>query len=219
MEWLAVQRRVEPSSSARPGHCLSAYIEQIAHKQPPQAQVRGASRSVQRVVFSLQLRRAGAVGAGAATRAGTPTAADRHLGPIDLPARAAARQGHRSAANVCRMFVDVPHSRRGVCGSRTEGQGTRRAIAELDRRPSGRHPQSLHTWLGRFGHPRLWPAGLPRVQDVDALSEFLRGIPPKTGTHSSQVVLFDRQAKLAFRTVELPSAEHVAELLAMLAAA
>lgn len=85
--------------------------------------------------------------------------------------------------------------------------------------PLGDTPQSLHTWLGRFGHPRLWTAGLPRVQDVDALSESLRGIPPKTGTHSSQVFLFDRQAKLAFRTVELPSAEHVAELLAMLAAA
>lgn len=126
-------------SSARSGHCLSAYIEQIAHKQPPQAQVRGAIRSVRRVVFGLQLRRAGAVGAGAATRAGTPTAADRHLGPINLPARAAARQGHRSAADVCRMFVDVPRSRRGVCGRGTEGQGTRRAIAELDRRPSGRH--------------------------------------------------------------------------------
>lgn len=85
--------------------------------------------------------------------------------------------------------------------------------------PLGATPQSLHTWLGRFGHPRLWPAGLPRVQDADALSESLRGIPPKTGTHSSQVVLLDRQAKLVFRTVVLPSAEHVAGLLAMLAAA
>ena len=57
------------------------------------------------------------------------------------------------------------------------------------------------------------------MQDVDALAEFLRGVPPKTGTHSSQVFLFDRQARLAYRTVELPSAEHVVELLAMLSAA
>ena len=57
------------------------------------------------------------------------------------------------------------------------------------------------------------------MQDVDALAEFLRGVPPKTGTHSSQVFLFDRQARLAFRTVELPSVEHVVELLTMLAAA
>lgn len=84
--------------------------------------------------------------------------------------------------------------------------------------PLGDTSPSLHTWLGRFGHPRLWTAGLPRVH-VDALAESLRGIPPKTGTHWSQVILFDRQAKPAFRTVELPSAEHVAELMAMLAAA
>jgi len=85
--------------------------------------------------------------------------------------------------------------------------------------PLGDSPQALRNWLGRFGQHRLWTAGVPRVQDVDALSEFLRGSPPKAGTHSSQVFLFDRQTKLAFRTAELPSAEHVAELLAMLAAA
>lgn len=85
--------------------------------------------------------------------------------------------------------------------------------------PLGDSPQVLHSWLGRFGHHRFWTAGAPRVQDVDVLSEMLRGVPPKTGTHSTQVFLFDRHAKLAFRTVELPSAEHVVELLTMLAAA
>lgn len=85
--------------------------------------------------------------------------------------------------------------------------------------PLGDSPQALHSWLGRFGQHRLWTAGVPRVQDVDALSEFLRGVPPKKGAHSSQVFLFDRQTKLAFRTVDLPSPEHVVELLSMLAAA
>jgi protein SCO1 len=85
--------------------------------------------------------------------------------------------------------------------------------------PLGDSPQALRDWLGRFGPYRFWTAGLPRVQDVDALAEFLRGVPPNPGTHSSRVFLFDRQARLAFRTVELPSAHHVAELLAQLAAA
>ncbi|MBL8345321.1 MAG: SCO family protein [Rubrivivax sp.] len=85
--------------------------------------------------------------------------------------------------------------------------------------PLSDSPQALRDWLGRFGQHRFWTAGAPRMQDVDVLAEFLRGAPPRTGTHSSQVFLFDRQARLAFRTVELPSAEHVAELLTMLAAA
>jgi protein SCO1 len=85
--------------------------------------------------------------------------------------------------------------------------------------PLGDSPQVLRNWLDRFGQHRLWTASAPRVQDVDALAEFLCGVPPKTGMHSSQVFLFDRQAKLAFRTVELPSVEHVVELLGLLAVA
>ncbi len=85
--------------------------------------------------------------------------------------------------------------------------------------PLGDSPQALRSWLGRFGQYRFWTAAVPRVQDLDVLAEFLRGVPLHAGTHSSQVFLFDRQARLAFRTVDLPSAEHVAELLAQLAAA
>lgn len=92
-------------------------------------------------------------------------------------------------------------------------------LLSLTTDPLGDSPQALHSWLGRFGQHRHWTAGAPRVQDVADLSEFLRGSPPKMGTHSSHVFLFDRQAKLAFRTVDLPSAEHVIELLAMLATA
>jgi protein SCO1/2 len=85
--------------------------------------------------------------------------------------------------------------------------------------PLGDSSQALRIWLDRFGPYRSWSAAVPRVQDIELLAGFLRGVPPNTGTHSSQVFLFDRQARLAFRTVELPSAEHVVELLAMLAAA
>lgn len=85
--------------------------------------------------------------------------------------------------------------------------------------PLGDNPQALRNWLGRFGQHRLWTAGAPRMQDVDTLAEFLRGVPPKTGTHSSQVFMFDRQARLAFRTVELPSVEHLVGLLEQLATA
>ena len=85
--------------------------------------------------------------------------------------------------------------------------------------PVGDSPQALRNWLDRYGQHRHWTAGAPKVQDVDRLAQFLRGVPPKTGTHSSQVFLFDRQARLAFRTVELPSVEHLVGLLEQLATA
>lgn len=85
--------------------------------------------------------------------------------------------------------------------------------------PLGDSPQALRSWLGRFGQHRAWTAGAPRVQDVDALAQFLRGVPPTTGTHTAQVFLFDRQARLAFRTVESPSVAHLVGLLEQLATA
>lgn len=85
--------------------------------------------------------------------------------------------------------------------------------------PLADDPKALRTWLGRFGRHGLWTAAAPRVQDVDSLAEFLRGVPPRSGTHPSQVFLFDRQARLAFRTVEQPSPEHLLGLLEQLAAA
>lgn len=85
--------------------------------------------------------------------------------------------------------------------------------------PLGDSPQALRAWLAKFGEHRRWTAAVPRVRDVDALSAYLRGGPVKSGTHGTQVFLFDRQARLAFRTSELPSAEHVASLLTQLAAA
>ncbi len=85
--------------------------------------------------------------------------------------------------------------------------------------PLGDSPQALRAWLERFGRTPRWRAAVPRVQDVGALGEFLRGAPPNAGTHTSQVYLFDRQGQLAFRTVEQPTAEHVGELLEQLARA
>lgn len=84
--------------------------------------------------------------------------------------------------------------------------------------PLGDSPQALHGWLDRFGRQPNWTAAAPRVQDVDLLAEFLRGAPAAAGSHSTQVFLLDRRAQLAFRTVELPSVEHLVGLLEQLAA-
>ncbi len=60
-------------------------------------------------------------------------------------------------------------------------------------------------------------ATAPRVADVDALAAFLLGAAPRPGTHTTRVFLFDRQARLAFRTTDLPTTDHVVDLLEQLA--
>lgn len=85
--------------------------------------------------------------------------------------------------------------------------------------PLGDSPQALAAWLGKFGGLSHWSAAAPRVQDVAKLIEFLRGQAPNTGTHPTQVFLFDREARLAFRTVDLPAPQHVAGLLQQLSTA
>jgi protein SCO1/2 len=85
--------------------------------------------------------------------------------------------------------------------------------------PLGDGPLQLAAWLDRFGRQAAWSAAAPRPEDVDGIGAFLRGIAPTRGAHSTQVFLFDRDAKLAFRTLDMPSADHVVDLLGQLARA
>lgn len=82
--------------------------------------------------------------------------------------------------------------------------------------PLGDDPKALGAWLDRFGRPANWSAAAPRPDDVEALAGFLRGQAAGAASHSTQVFLFDRQARLAFRTVAMPPADHVAALLGQL---
>lgn len=100
---------------------------------------------------------------------------------------------------------------------RLPGSDTRLLSLTVD--PLGDGPQQLGAWLDRFGRPAVWTAAAPRAEHVDALGEFLRGLPPARGTHSTQVFLFDREARLAFRTVDMPSPAHVVDLIGQLARA
>ena len=72
--------------------------------------------------------------------------------------------------------------------------------------PLGDDTQALTAWLGRFGaKPERWKAAVPRVQDVDPLLDFLRGRATGTDRHTAQAFLFDRQARQAYRTAEMPA--------------
>lgn len=84
----------------------------------------------------------------------------------------------------------------------------------------GDEPASLARWLGRFGtRSPAWSAAVPRVADVDRFAGWLKGTPGRSGTHTAQVFLFDRETRLRYRTSDLPAAREVRSLMHQLATA
>jgi protein SCO1 len=84
--------------------------------------------------------------------------------------------------------------------------------------PLGDDIRSLRDWLHRFGaQPQHWSAALPRPQDVDRLLDFLRGRAAGAERHTPQVYVFDRDARLAYRTQDLPAADHLLSLMQTIA--
>lgn len=75
-------------------------------------------------------------------------------------------------------------------------------------------PAQLRAWLARFGaQDARWRAAVPSVHGVDPLFDFLQGRSGGLDRHTSQVYVFDRQAQLVFRTVDLPSTQEVVSAL------
>lgn len=83
--------------------------------------------------------------------------------------------------------------------------------------PMSDDPRALAAWLARFGSTPAWQAAAPRVNDVPKLFDLLAGRADGPDRHSSQIYLFDRQARLVYRTPELPPAAHIVEMLGTLA--
>jgi protein SCO1 len=79
---------------------------------------------------------------------------------------------------------------------------------------------TLARWLGRFGaQPARWSAAAPAVRDVDPLLDFLRGRATGADRHTTQAYLFDRQGRLAFRTVDMPPGDELVRLMEALSSA
>jgi protein SCO1/2 len=79
--------------------------------------------------------------------------------------------------------------------------------------PLGDSAAALRAWRRQFGTHALWQAALPRVEDVDRVLDFLRGRAQGVDRHTAQIYLFDRQARLAYRTADMPPARFVAGLM------
>jgi protein SCO1 len=75
-------------------------------------------------------------------------------------------------------------------------------------------PKALRAWLRRFGDDPRWRAAVPaRVADVDLLFDLLSGRARGPDPHTANVYLIDRQARLIFKTAEMPPAEELVTLL------
>lgn len=78
----------------------------------------------------------------------------------------------------------------------------------------GDTPATMSAWQMRFGKSPSWLASVADAADVDRLADFMKGVTGKTGTHTAQVFVFDRQARLCYRTGDSPD---VGELEALIA--
>jgi protein SCO1 len=81
----------------------------------------------------------------------------------------------------------------------------------------GDTPATLSAWQGRFGLHPAWSAAVAEVSEVDQLTGFMKGAPARPGTHTAQVFVFDRTARLCFRTGDSPALSEVEALLARVA--
>ncbi len=78
----------------------------------------------------------------------------------------------------------------------------------------GDDPQTLGRWRQRFAAGAGWRAVVPIVPDLDSLLDWVgRGPPRAVDSHSTQVLLFNEQARLVLRTVQLPDPQQIAALL------
>jgi protein SCO1/2 len=92
-----------------------------------------------------------------------------------------------------------------------------RQLVSISIDPLGDTPQSLQAWRLRFGAGDDWIAALPAAADLDALRRaFGAARPEALDRHSTQVLFFDADARLRWRSGELPSAREVLAVLRQL---
>jgi len=84
--------------------------------------------------------------------------------------------------------------------------------------PLGDDPKKLRDWLQRFdADPARWSAALTASKDLDRLLDFVRGRAQGVDRHTAQVYLFDREARLVYRSADMPPAGSVVALMRRIA--
>jgi len=75
--------------------------------------------------------------------------------------------------------------------------------------PLADDPAALSAWLRRFGARPTWSAAAPAPEALESMFSLFTGGAAAGDRHTGQVYLFDRHARLVWRTSELPPAEEV----------
>lgn len=124
-------------------------------------------------------------------------------------------RGHTTAVQLmfttCSAVCPIQGALFAAVAGQLQGGDARLLSLSID--PLNDDPRALAAWLARFGAAPAWQAAAPRLADVDRLFDLLNGRAPGPDRHSTQVYLFDRRARLVYRTPELPKVAHVVEML------
>jgi protein SCO1/2 len=75
--------------------------------------------------------------------------------------------------------------------------------------PLSDDPVALSAWLRRFGARPTWSAAAPAPEALESMLSLFTGGAAAGDRHTGQVYLFDRHARLVWRTSELPPTEEV----------
>jgi protein SCO1 len=126
--------------------------------------------------------------------------------------------GHVTALQLmftgCNATCPIQGAVFGSVQQRLAGAGAGLRLFSVSIDPLGDDPPALRAWLRRFeADSRRWSAGILHPEDVDRFQDFTRGRARGADRHTPQVYLFNRRAELIFRTLDLPSAEQIVDLM------
>jgi protein SCO1 len=79
--------------------------------------------------------------------------------------------------------------------------------------PAHDDPRALASWLRRFHARPGWVAAAPGLADVERLRDFSGRGASASDNHATQVALLSRDARLVWRTSELPDAQEIVAAL------
>ena len=75
--------------------------------------------------------------------------------------------------------------------------------------PLADDPAALSAWLRRFGAGPAWSAAAPAPEALEGMLALFKGAAAAGDRHTGQVHVFDRDARLVWRTSELPPTAEV----------
>jgi protein SCO1/2 len=79
--------------------------------------------------------------------------------------------------------------------------------------PEADSPKAMSAWLKRFHAGPNWIGAAPSREDGPHLQNFFGRANGAFASHSTQVNIVDRKGRLVWRTIELPTAEEIANVL------